>query len=104
MDTARTLAHVFEGMKQSGIPPDRQMINGMLKQIMLRNSKFLGAWTIWEPDTLDGRDSEFVNTPGHDASGRFVPIWERYSGQLVFRACGKYDQEGAGDYYLGLDP
>jgi methyl-accepting chemotaxis protein len=100
MDTARTLAQSFEGIKDISNQPDRRMINGMLKQIMVLNPQFFGAWTIWEPDALDGRDSEFVNTPGHDGSGRFVPIWERYSGKLVSRACGKYDQEGAGDYYL----
>ncbi len=102
MDTARTLAQAFEGIKHTSNQPDRQMINGMLKQIMVMNPQFFGAWTIWEPDALDGRDSEFVNTPGHDGSGRFVPIWERYSGKLVFRACGKYDQEGAGEAGKGF--
>ncbi|MCP4113870.1 MAG: methyl-accepting chemotaxis protein, partial [Desulfobacteraceae bacterium] len=100
MDTARTLAQSFEGMKESTVLPDRQMINAMLKQIMVSNPHFFGTWTIWDPNALDGRDREFANTPGHDASGRFVPVWERYSGELIFRACGSYEQEGVGDYYL----
>lgn len=107
MDAARTLAQVFEGVKtdfkalENGNDlPHRQLLNQMLKQVIQSNPHFYGVWTIWEPNALDGRDKEFASTKGHDETGRFAPIWERYSGTLESRTCRGYDREGRGDYYL----
>ena len=100
MDAARILAHALEGMKNHAAVPDRGLVGEMLKQILKKNPSFFGVWTIWEPNAFDGRDSDFVNTQSHDATGRLVPIAERYTGRVNFRACSGYDTPGTGDYYL----
>jgi len=106
-DAARTLAQVFEGV-QTGLEgisdegglPHRALLTQLLKQVILKNPHFYGVWTVWEPNALDGMDASFVDTPGHDATGRFVPIWNRNSGALALRASLNYEREGKGDYYL----
>ncbi|WP_300675020.1 methyl-accepting chemotaxis protein [Desulfoluna sp.] len=107
VDAARTLAQVFEGVKTEfdGMTvgselPQRDLLKQLLKQVIVKNPDFYGVWSIWEPNALDGRDADFSNTTGHDASGRFVPIWDRYSGTLELRTCSNYQREGKGDYYL----
>ena len=107
VDAARTLAQVFEGVKigfeemENGKAlPHRELLNQLLKQVIVKNPNFYGVWTVWEPNALDGRDKECSNTAGHDGTGRFVPIWDRYSGNLESRTCSSYDRDGAGDYYL----
>ncbi len=99
MDATRTLAETFEGIKQSGAP-NRQMMDNILKQILEKNPDFIGVWTCWEPNALDGRDSEFVDTPGHDQTGRYIPYWNRGSGATALEPLLDYETPGAGDYYL----
>ena len=100
MDAARTLSQAFLGVLDSGIAPDREQLSQILKHVILNNPSFIGVWTIWEPEALDGRDSAYAGSRGHDATGRFIPIWERYTGKLQYRACKSYDKPGEGDYYL----
>jgi methyl-accepting chemotaxis protein len=100
MDAARTTAQLFEGMKNGTVIPDRMDLNRMLKQLLERNSHFIGVWTCWEPNALDGRDAEFVGKEGHDATGRFIPYWNRGAGKIMVEPLVDYETPGAGDYYL----
>ncbi len=79
--SVRALTRSFEGMKvvDSG---DRATMNSMLQQVIADNSTMLGLWTVWEAGALDGRDTEFRNTDGHDETGRFIPYWYRSEGRL----------------------
>jgi methyl-accepting chemotaxis protein len=100
MDAARTTAQLFEGLKSGSTPPDRDALNRMLKQLLDRNPGFIGTWTCWEPNALDGRDSEFVGKEGHDGTGRFIPYWNRGAGKTALEPLVDYEKPGAGDYYL----
>ena len=81
MDTARTIAKSFEGMKQQGVPP-RDMLDGILKQVLVDNPGFLAVWTCWEPNALDGKDADFIDAFGHDETGRYLPYWNRLHGDI----------------------
>ncbi|BBO87178.1 methyl-accepting chemotaxis protein [Desulfosarcina ovata] len=99
MDTAHTIAQAFEGMKQQGVPP-RDMMDGVLKQVLQDNPGFLAVWTCWEPNALDGKDSDFSDAFGHDASGRYIPYWNRLTGDIDVEPLENYTVAGKGDYYL----
>ena len=100
MDAARTTAQLFEGMKKNAAVPDRSVLNDMLRQLLERNPGFLGTWTCWEPDRLDGRDAAFSGKPGHDDTGRFIPYWYRKGRKTALAPLEGYDTPGTGDYYL----
>lgn len=99
MDTARTLANSFEGLKQAGIP-DRKKINSILKNVLAENPEIFGLWTIWEPNAFDGEDEVFKNTDGHDETGRFIPYWYYSGDSIELIPCEGYKTQGSGDYYL----
>lgn len=99
MDTARAMAQTFEGMKQAGTP-QRKMMDRIQKQILERNPEFLGVWTCWEANALDGKDAEFANTKGHDGSGRYIPYWYRAANKIDMEPLRGYDVQGDGNYYL----
>ncbi len=99
LDAARTMAHTFEGMKK-GETPRRSMMDDIQKQILERNPGFLAVWTCWEPNALDGKDTEFADAKGHDKSGRYVPYWNRGAGRIDVEPLLAYDVPGDGDYYL----
>ena len=99
MDTARTLGQSFEGMKQQGIPP-RDMMDGILKQVLVDNPGFLAVWTCWEPNALDGKDTDFIDAFGHDETGRYVPYWNRIEGEIDVEPLANYAVEGKRNFYL----
>jgi methyl-accepting chemotaxis protein len=98
MGTGRTLAQALEGLVAGG-KPSRAAADAMLKQCVAQTPDVIGVWTVWEPNAFDGRDAEFAGKPGHDASGRYVPYWNRASGEIAVEPNKDYTSDGAGDYY-----
>ncbi|WP_170168390.1 methyl-accepting chemotaxis protein [Pseudorhodoferax soli] len=99
MLASRTLAYALGGLQASG-RADRTAADAQLRAVLAGNPRFLGVWTAWEPNAFDGRDAEFVGTPGHDATGRYIPYWNRGTGQPAVEPLTDYDKPGPGDYYL----
>ena len=99
LDSARAMAQALRGIKSVGLT-DRTATDAMLKSVLEGHTSFLGVWTCWEPDAFDGKDAEFAGTPGHDATGRFIPYWNRGAGNLAIEPLVDYEKPGVGDYYL----
>ncbi|MDC7675231.1 methyl-accepting chemotaxis protein [Asticcacaulis machinosus] len=97
--TAQETVTALSAIRQQGVT-DRAVYDGVLKAGLETNPDLLGVWSGWEPNALDGKDAEFANTPTNDATGRFVPYWNRGSGQAIREPLVDYDKPGAGDYYL----
>jgi methyl-accepting chemotaxis protein len=98
LNAARGVAQALSGLKAAGLA-DRERADAILKSVLADNPKLLGVWTGWEPNAFDGRDAEYTGKPGHDASGRYVPYWNRGTGTISLEPLVDYDQDGAGDYY-----
>ncbi|QGG48932.1 methyl-accepting chemotaxis protein [Heliorestis convoluta] len=99
MDGARILAQSIEGMQEKG-QVHRDVVDTMLANVLRYNEEFLAVWTCWEPNAFDGKDSDFVNQPDHDQTGRFIPYWHRSNDVIIRDILQGYDQPGIGDYYL----
>lgn len=100
MDTARALSATLAAMKGSE-HPSRELALEALRQTLLTNPRFLGVWTVWEPNAFDGKDAEYVGKPGHDTTGRFVGYWNKGSGSVILEPCVEYTNTGAsGEYYF----
>ena len=82
MIAARTIAQTFEGMKAAWVE-DRSLFNNTLSQVQRQNPQFLATWTAWEPGALDNKDATFARQAGHDATGRFIPLWHRQDKDVV---------------------
>jgi methyl-accepting chemotaxis protein len=63
----------------------REELNQSLKTAFKRNSKVLGIWLAFEPNGLDGKDSEFVNDAARQSNeiGRFATYWSRAGGESL---------------------
>jgi methyl-accepting chemotaxis protein len=61
----------------------REELNQSLKTAFERNSKVLGIWLSFEPNGLDGKDSEFVDDKARASNdkGRFSSYWSRVGGE-----------------------
>ncbi|QAX86530.1 chemotaxis protein [Pseudomonas sp. DTU12.3] len=63
----------------------REELNLSLKTAFERNDKVLGIWLAFEPNGLDGKDSEFVNDSARQSNeaGRFATYWSRAAGSSL---------------------
>ncbi len=102
LDEARSLAKVFEGasvVANAGI--SRRQANSLLQYYVEKSPEFYAAFVGFEPNAYDGKDVNFVEEWGHDATGRFIPYWTRdEKGEGSLAPLTGYDTEGAGDYYM----
>ena len=79
--------------------PSRETMNGVFDRLMADNPFALGVSTGWEPNAFDGKDEQYKNKPGHDATGRYIPYFVRSEGKVGMEALVDYDKPGPGDYY-----
>ncbi|WP_291329351.1 methyl-accepting chemotaxis protein [Desulfovibrio sp. UCD-KL4C] len=81
--TARTIANSFKAIRQDekirSAVNLRKVFNDILLTNLKDNREFLGTYSAWEPNGIDDYDSLYANNKaeGYDASGRFVPYWNR---------------------------
>ena len=100
MGVSQTLAESLEAFKRSDSFNPRESINEILKVVLEKNEDLIAVWTCWAPEALDDLDTAFQNRPGHDATGRFVPWWNRSSKGISVEPLVGYDTPGTGDYFL----
>ena len=98
MNDARALSWSFQSMKSVN-QANRDLADKMLIKTLDENAHFLGVWTAWEPGAFDGIDTKYANEKGYDASGRYIPYWNRGTGSIQFESLVDYEKPGAGDYY-----
>ncbi|MBF0450607.1 MAG: methyl-accepting chemotaxis protein [Candidatus Magnetomorum sp.] len=101
LDSARTLAQAFSGIKnpETLIEIDRQETNGILKILLTQNPHFYAVYTAWEENAFDEMDRGYINDIGHDQTGRYIPYWYRNEdNELSVRPLKGYDTPD-GEYY-----
>lgn len=89
---ARTLASTMKQYDEK----NRSEINNMLRQVLMDNPHLLGTYVAYEPNAFDGQDYLFVNSSGHDSTGRFIPYWNTINGPVRLDPLLNYDTF---DYY-----
>ncbi len=96
---AQNLAVVLNQYQALPTKIRREFFNNYLKKELEENPNFLSTWCVWEPNALDGLDKDFANKDGYDKSGRFIPAWNRATGELTLNPCRDYEKPIDGDYY-----
>ncbi len=96
---AQSTASTLLALRRSGAS-DRDVADLVLRDQLETHPDLLGAWTAWEPQAFDGLDGRYAGTARSDATGRFIPYWNRASGTITVEALVDYETPGAGDYYL----
>jgi PAS domain S-box-containing protein len=99
LDVARTLAQTM-GVARHGARLTREQANAILSQTLAAWPEFLATYTLWEENAFDGLDARYAGKPGHDATGRFIPYWNRATnGAIGLSPILDYATPGIGDFY-----
>ncbi|MDR2740038.1 MAG: cache domain-containing protein, partial [Treponema sp.] len=100
LDVVRAVGQVMSKYEEIDRAERRPFFNMMVRTMVEENSEIAAASNVWEPNALDGLDAEFVNTPGTDHTGRFIPYWFRTASGVELEPLVDYETPGPGDYYL----
>jgi methyl-accepting chemotaxis protein len=72
--------------------PQRAVASAVNAAVLEANPQLVGLGSYWEPNAFDGRDAEFVRVaPENDATGRYIPYWNRASGVVSVEPVTEYD-------------
>ncbi|GGX83012.1 methyl-accepting chemotaxis protein [Vogesella alkaliphila] len=97
--TAKDLAAYAQVLKHGAPANARALAGAHTRLLMQTNPQAIGVFLSWEPNALDGRDSELAGQPENGASGRAGSYWFRKGGKedVVW---GSEDTDGS-EYYDG---
>jgi len=97
--TLQALKHTLLG--QSKVPGalTREGFDAVMAEFLAHNPGLLALSCCVEPNAFDGRDAEFANTEYTDATGRYIPYWNRGAGRIVCEPLQGYNTPGQNDYY-----
>src|SRR5690625_3617460 len=77
LSASKTISQTFQGLIEKGETPNREDAIHMLEQLIINNDEYVTTWMFWKENAFDGKDDEYVNQPGHDETGLFIPVWVR---------------------------
>jgi methyl-accepting chemotaxis protein len=91
LSAAKTLADIMSSYEI--IPPNerRARYDNTILSIMESNPNFIGMFSIWKPNAIDGNDAAFTDDSGTDSTGRYMPWYSRRSGKLEKLSLSDYD-------------
>ncbi len=96
----KSLADTLHGLKAAGMPPTRDQLDAMSRQVLTAHPEFIGTYSIWEPNALDGKDAEYIKkTKAYDDTGRYIAYWNRGAGTIDVEPLLDYEKAGANDWY-----
>lgn len=99
---SHVIANALSTAKRMGRPLYREQVDLLLRSGLEANPDWVGFSSIWEPNALDGRDSQFVNAPGHDATGRYVTFWNRQKGEITGEPVVGYADPAQNGWYESM--
>ncbi|MFP3089864.1 methyl-accepting chemotaxis protein [Treponema sp. TIM-1] len=91
LSAAKTLANIMDSYR--GVPAEerRTRYDNTMLSIMESNPNFMGMFSIWKPNALDGNDAAFAGEPGTDSTGRYMPWYSRRTGSLEKESLSEYE-------------
>jgi Methyl-accepting chemotaxis protein (MCP) signalling domain len=93
------IKHLIEGMRASRIRPQRDVVNALLMANLKADTDVLAYTCCFEPNAFDGLDNDYRDAPGHDETGRFIPYWNRSTGNVVKEQLVDYETPGVNVWY-----
>lgn len=82
MQSSMSIAHTLASSLEKYETRNRTEANAMLEQILRQNPDLIGTYACFEPNAFDGMDAKYINTTGHDETGRFIPYWNTIVGEV----------------------
>lgn len=96
MQAGQSVAHTIADTMEAYGTKSRDEVSKILKHLLEDNPAIVGSYVGYEPNAFDGKDAQYVDAQGHDATGRLVPYWNRLTGVVALEPLVDYETS---DYY-----
>ncbi|GBU23568.1 methyl-accepting chemotaxis protein [Fibrobacteria bacterium R8-3-H12] len=98
--TVENIKHTMERYNDLSPSERRSFFNAELEALVKDNQGILAAYCSWDPNALEGDDSQYMDIPGTSRKdGRFVPYWFRTSTGIKVETLDKPEDN---DYYVSI--
>jgi methyl-accepting chemotaxis protein len=106
--TAKMLAQIMSEFETLEPELRRDIYGDNLLSMMLENEHYIGLWTAWLPNALDGMDDHYRNSPDSSETGQFIATYTRQNGPVELARGGYAGWQNylaaAGDKAVISDP
>jgi methyl-accepting chemotaxis protein len=92
LSAVKTLADIMTSFEDIPAGERRIRYDDIILSIMESNPNFMGMFSAWKPNAIDGNDAAFTADPGTDSTGRYMPWYSRRTGELIKRSLSEYEQ------------
>ncbi|TGL88150.1 methyl-accepting chemotaxis protein [Leptospira congkakensis] len=79
---------------------DRDRVFKILNVMTASNESILGTYVVFEPNSFDGKDSNYRNANFHDGTGRFIPYSVKSNGKIIIEPVVGFDLPESDFYQL----
>ncbi|AEF83954.1 methyl-accepting chemotaxis protein [Treponema primitia ZAS-2] len=90
LQTAKTLANIMGDYKSVDPSVRRTRYNETMEAILEANPNFIGIYSVWKPNALDGMDAEFAGQAGYTDRGQYAAWYSRASGEIEYKTWKNY--------------
>jgi methyl-accepting chemotaxis protein len=92
VQVAKTLSQIMNSYQT--VAPDLRRVRyqEILSGVFESYPNFVGIYTLWQPNAIDGQDAEYAHAEGASETGQFIPYYTRESGRIEFNAYTEYQK------------
>jgi len=86
LDVCMIVSGVLQNFETIDVERRRTFVNDTMMGILTSNRSLISIYSVFKPDSLDGRDARYANTEGTDETGQFISGYTRERGWVEHRA------------------
>ena len=101
LQVLRTIADIMAKYEDVPAETRRDLYDDMLQGVIAATPHIINLYTVWKPNSIDGRDAQNINRTGSTPSGQYALTYTKESGEI--RARTTTDVDGTMAYLNGPD-
>ncbi|MHC6204438.1 methyl-accepting chemotaxis protein [Breznakiellaceae bacterium SP9] len=91
-DSLQTVADIMHDFEDIAPAQRRNRFDDTMQSVLKGNERYLGIWSVWKPNAIDGRDAQYAQTIGSTATGEYVSWFNRDTGAIEHLPFANYQQ------------
>ncbi|MDR1399710.1 MAG: methyl-accepting chemotaxis protein [Treponema sp.] len=92
LEAVRTVAQIMGSYAMIDPSERRSRYDDIMYGLVVANEHFIGIYSLWLPDALDGMDDFYADPQGTNVSGQYISWYTRVSGDITGRTYPNYQQ------------
>ncbi|GHU48142.1 methyl-accepting chemotaxis protein [Spirochaetia bacterium] len=92
INSLQTVADIMHDFEEIDPTERRSQFDETMKSVLNGNERYLGMWSVWKPNAIDGMDEQYAQTVGATATGSYASWFNRDTGTVEHLTFANYQQ------------